>query len=102
MYFALKLIPPRPTFAQDMTDEERAVMGAHLQYWNGLMEKGTAIVFGPVLDPAGIYGFGIISVDAETEVAEITKNDPASAINRYESYPMMAVVASEMKAHSLN
>ncbi len=28
-YYALKLIPPRPTFAQDMTPEERNIMQQH-------------------------------------------------------------------------
>ena len=43
-YFLCRLIPPRPTFAQDMTDAEAKVMGDHVAYWTELAEKGTAIV----------------------------------------------------------
>jgi hypothetical protein len=31
-YFFMKLIPPRPTFAQDLTAEERAVMQLRVNY----------------------------------------------------------------------
>jgi hypothetical protein len=43
-YFVLKLIPPRPTFAQDMTEEEKKIMKEHGAYWIGLMNQGIAIV----------------------------------------------------------
>ena len=48
MHFALKLLPNRPTFAQDMTAEEREIMQQHVIYWKGLMDKGFVLVFGPV------------------------------------------------------
>ena len=91
-FFALKLIPPRPTFAQDMTDEERSIMQEHVGYWMELMTQGKVIVFGPVLDPQSVYGLSIVAVDNEEEVKQMTTNDPAIKINRYEYYPMMAVV----------
>lgn len=90
-YFALKLIPPRPTFAMDMTGEERAIMQQHITYWGQLMQEGIARVYGPVFDPAGPYGFGIIEVDDEEQVRSITSNDPATAVNHYEFYPMRAI-----------
>jgi uncharacterized protein YciI len=92
MYFSLKLIPNRPTFAQDMTPEERAIMQQHVVYWRGLMAKGKVIVFGPVLDPAAVYGLGIIEVENEDEVKAFIAGDPAGSINTYEYYQMMAVV----------
>jgi uncharacterized protein len=91
-FFALKLIPPRPTFAQDMTDEERSIMQEHVGYWMELMKQGKVIVFGPVLDPQSVYGLGIVAVDNEEEVKQMITNDPAIKINHYEYYPMMAVV----------
>ena len=90
-FFALKLIPPRPTFAQDMTSEERSIMQEHVGYWMDLMKQGKVIVFGPVLDPQSVYGLGVVVVDDEEEVKQMTLNDPAIKINRYEYYPMMAV-----------
>ena len=91
-YFVLKLIAPRPTFAQDMTAEERAIMQQHVAYWKGLMDQGFVLAFGPVIDPNGVYGLGIVEVDNEEQVNSFIANDPAIEINRYEAYPMMAVV----------
>jgi len=90
-FFALKLIPPRPTFAQDMSAEERAIMQQHVVYWTELMNKGIAIVFGPVLDPAGVYGLGVVEADDDEQMKTLISNDPAGSINKYEYYPMMAV-----------
>jgi len=91
MHFALKLLPNRPTFAQDMTAEEREIMQQHVIYWKGLMDKGFVLVFGPVLDPAAVYGLGIIEADNVEQVQTLIKEDPASKINTYEFYPMRAI-----------
>ncbi len=90
-HYFLKLNPCRPTFAQDMTDEERAIMQQHVVYWNNLMNKGMVVVFGPVFDPKGVYGMGIVEVENEQQLRELTKNDPAANINTYEYYPMRAI-----------
>ncbi len=90
-HFVLKLIPSRPTFAQDMTPEEKSIMQQHVAYWRDLMDKGKVLAFGPVIDPKGVYGLGIVEVDDEEEVTVFTTNDPAAKINSYEVYPMMAV-----------
>jgi uncharacterized protein YciI len=91
-YFYLKLIARRPTFAQDMMPEERAVMMQHIAYWKKFMDEGKVLVFGPVLDPSGVYGMGIVKTDDEEEVKALIAGDPAGQINRYEYYPMRAVV----------
>ncbi len=97
-YYALKLIPPRPTFAQDMTPEERNIMQQHVAYWTNLMQQGNAIAFGPVLDPKGVYGLGIIAVNNEEQLNQLMKGDPASGLNVYEWYPMMAITPENMPA----
>jgi uncharacterized protein len=89
--FFLKLNPPRPTFAMDMTSDERSVMQNHVAYWTSLLEQGIAIVFGPVFDPKGGYGAGVVSVDNEEELMKIIEKDPANGLNKYEFYPMRAV-----------
>ncbi len=94
-YFALKLIAPRPTFAQDMTDDERQIMQQHVAYWKDLMEKGFVIAFGPVLDPAGVYGLGIVQTDNEEQVKTLTANDPANGLSKYETLPMLAVLQAK-------
>ena len=91
-YFVLHLLPSRSNFAQTMTEEERSIMRKHIAYWTKIMNEGKVLVFGPVLDPNEVYGLGIISVDTEQEVKDFIANDPASAINKYEYYPMIAIV----------
>lgn len=90
-HYALKLLPCRPTFAFDMTDEERTIMQEHVGYLTRLMSEGTVKVFGPVFDPSAPYGFAILEADNEEQVKEIIANDPASKINKYEYCPMRAV-----------
>ena len=36
-HFVYRLIPPRPTFDEDMTDAEREIMGRHAEYCAELM-----------------------------------------------------------------
>lgn len=93
MHFALYLNPPRPTFALDMSPEERATMMQHVGYWTKLMEEGIAIVFGPVMDPQEIYGMGVVEVESEEQLKSLIQNDPANGLNTYEYYPMRAVFA---------
>jgi uncharacterized protein YciI len=94
-HYFLKLIPRRPTFPQDMTPEERAIMMEHIAYWTELMNKGQVVVFGPVMDPAGAYGMGVVETDTEQEIIDFMNGDPAAAINRYEYYPMRAVTPAK-------
>jgi uncharacterized protein YciI len=91
--FFLKLIPPRPTFAQDMSDEERKIMQEHIAYWNVLMEKGIVVVFGPVFDPKGAYGMGVLEVEDEQIVRDIEVNDPSvkAGLNTIEVYAMRGI-----------
>jgi uncharacterized protein YciI len=92
--FVYKLIPPRPTFALDMSDEERAVMGAHGTYWRGLLDARTAVVFGPVLDPAGVWGLAVVEARSVEEVHAIGAADPAvsSGVAAFAVHPMMGAV----------
>ncbi len=93
-YFFLKLVPCRPTFALDMSDAERAIMGQHVAYWKTHLDKGDVVVFGPVMDPAGPWGMGVVAAESEAQIREFIANDPASQINTYEFYPMRAVLPS--------
>jgi len=88
--FLLKLIPPRSTFAGDMSETEREIMNEHIDYWKGLTDKGIAVVFGPVLDPKGPWGLGIIEAEDEDHANTIAANDPSikSGLNKIEIYPM--------------
>lgn len=81
-----------PTLFKDMTPEERAIMQQHVVYWKYLMNKGKVMAFGPVLDPVGTYGLGIIEADSEDEVKAFIADNPAGVINTYEYHQMLAVV----------
>lgn len=88
-----KLIPPRPTFAQDMTEAERKVMQEHVVYWKGLTDRRIAIVFGPVLDPKGPWGVAIVEVADEADARALGTNDPAvKAGLTFEVYAMPGTV----------
>ena len=90
-HFFLKLNPPRPTFQADMNPEEREIMLKHVEYWKPYTENGTMVVLGPVFDPKGTYGIGVIAVDNEEELNKLIANDPANGLSTYEIYPMRAV-----------
>jgi uncharacterized protein YciI len=94
-HYFLKLNPCRPTFAQDMTDAERSIMQQHVAYWGDLMNKGMVVVYGPVMDPTGVYGIGVVEAEDEAQLKELIKNDPAAEINNYEYYTMRAVIPAK-------
>jgi uncharacterized protein len=94
-YF-LKLLPPRPTFAQDMTPAEAKLLQEHGEYWGALMKQGIAVVFGVVGDPVVPYGMGIVELPESADPHAIVADDPAIKADaglRYEVYPMPRVVA---------
>jgi uncharacterized protein len=92
LFYAVYLKPLRPDFATTLTDEERAIMIQHIGYWTNLLNKGKVYAYGPVMDPKEVYGLGVVTVESEQELKDILANDPAGKINRYEYYPMKAVV----------
>jgi uncharacterized protein len=65
--FVFRLKAPRPTFALDMTDEERDIMGRHAAYWQPFIDSGQMVVFGPVLDATGSWGLGVVEAEDEDE-----------------------------------
>ena len=90
-HYFLKLNPPRPTFALDMSEEERNIMMQHAGYLTDLMNENIVIVFGPVMDPNGVYGVAVVAVDSEEQLHNIIANDPANGLNKYEMFPMRAI-----------
>lgn len=92
MYFFLRTQNPRPTFHLDTTAEERAIMDRHVAYWSEKATRGTAIVFGPVMDPKGVYGIAVCQVQDESEVRGLLDRDPARGLLNYEVLPMPRAV----------
>ena len=96
MYFFVRTQNPRPTFHLDMTSEERAVMNKHVEYWTEKAARGIAIVFGPVMDPKGVYGMGVYQVRDEAEMQELLRHDPANGLLQYEVLPMPRAVVGKL------
>ncbi len=88
MYFFVRTNNPRPTFHLDMTPDERATMQQHVEYWSDKAARGIAVVFGPVMDPRGVYGMGVYKVDDEAEMRRLIDADPANGLLQYEIAPM--------------
>jgi len=42
-----------PTFALDISDEEREIMARHADHWRAWVESGQMVIFGPGLDSSG-------------------------------------------------
>jgi uncharacterized protein YciI len=95
-HFLYKLIPPRPTFDQDMSEDEGAIMGRHVAYWQELAERGTTLVFGPVSDPAGAWGLAVVAADTNEQVRALADDDPAvvSGLARFEICPMPGAIVA--------
>ena len=89
--FFLKLIPPRPTFAMDMTADERALMKQHVAYTRSHFEAGRVLIYGPVLAAEGSFGMAVLEVADEAEARRLLDDDPSvkAGMNRYEIAPMM-------------
>jgi hypothetical protein len=98
-YLFLKLIPPRADFMQSMTDEELGLMRAHQAYWAGFAQKGWAIAYGPVADPAGGYGAGFWALPDDQDARALADADPvitAAKGFRYDIFPMPALVTGKV------
>jgi uncharacterized protein YndB with AHSA1/START domain len=97
-FYLCRLIAPRPTFPFDMSADERAMMTEHVAYWTANLKAGKAVVFGPVADPSGPWGLGVVRVKDEAELKELQARDPAVRGERglrYETLPMLRAVVRE-------
>lgn len=74
--FVFRLKAPRPTFALDMTDEEREIMGRHAAHWQPFIDDGRMVFFGPVLDGTGSWGLGVVEAEDEDEIRRFAADDP--------------------------
>jgi uncharacterized protein YciI len=74
--FVLRLIAPRPNFAQTMTDSEREIMDSHAAHWRPYLERGEMVVFGPVLTDDDSYGLAVVDTDDEPALRAFAARDP--------------------------
>jgi uncharacterized protein YciI len=91
-YYVCKLTGPRPTFPQDMSAQEREIMMAHVAYCRELLDSGKALIFGPVADPAGVWGLGVLQLPDDADPQAIIANDPVTKANAGFNYQIMPMV----------
>jgi uncharacterized protein YciI len=89
--FLFRLIPPRADFAQTMTQDEQRAMAEHQEYWQRLLSDGRVVVYGPVADPEGVWGMGVLRAADRAEVLEIGERDPSiiAGVNTFEVFEIM-------------
>ena len=89
--FLFRLVPPRADFAQTMTPAERDAMQRHQAYWQVLLAEGRVVVYGPVADPEGIWGMGVLRAADRAQVLEIGNSDPSvlAGVNTFEVFEIM-------------
>jgi uncharacterized protein YciI len=70
-------------------------MRAHAAYWRGMLAEGKVVVFGPVADPTGAFGMGVVVAASDDELKGFQDNDPAIIADiglRYDAMKMLAAV----------
>jgi uncharacterized protein YciI len=77
--FLFRLIPPRADFAQTMSEAEQQAMAAHMQYWQQMLDDGRVLVYGPVADPEGVWGMGVVRAESQQEALLMGGEDPVVA-----------------------
>ena len=87
-FFYARLVPHRAGFPANMTAEEGAAMQGHAGFLGEQLAKGTLVVAGPVLDPAGVFGLAVFETASLEEVQALLESDPANAVGRYQVAPM--------------
>jgi uncharacterized protein YndB with AHSA1/START domain len=96
-YFLCRLIPPRPDFARSLDVKESAVMKEHGLYWRTKLAEGLVLAFGPVADPAGDWGVGMVRAASIAQVEAFRDSDPAMKSGlgfRFEILPMLSAVTA--------
>ncbi len=86
--YLVKLLGTRPTWPDDMTEDEMKVMSEHFMYLKKLTCDHKVVTAGPVFDFK--FGLIILQVQSEDEAREIMANEPSvvKGLHTYEMSPM--------------
>ncbi len=97
-HFYCKLIPPRPTFAFDMSDAERSLMQEHALYVDAYFKSGKVLLYGPVFASEGAFGVAILEMVDEPEVRRFLEGDPTvkAGVATFAFYPMKVAAARSL------
>lgn len=71
-------------------------MEKHVAYCSEKAAQSIAIVFGPVMDPNGVYGIGVYQVQDEAEMRQLLDHDPTNDLLKYEVLPMPHAVVGNL------
>lgn len=75
MTFAFVVRPTRPTFPDDATVDEAAIIGAHFQYLKAAFDRGAVHLIGRCEDAA--FGLTVFDAASLQEAESFALNDPA-------------------------
>jgi uncharacterized protein YciI len=74
-----------------MTPQEQEAMAAHMEYWQQLLQDGRVVVYGPVADPEGVWGLGVLRAADRADVLALGERDPSvvAGVNSFEVFEIM-------------
>ena len=66
-------------------------MTLHMEYWQELLTAGRVVVYGPVADPEGVWGIGVLRAADRADVLAIGERDPSvtAGVNTFEVFEIM-------------
>ncbi|HEV3090618.1 MAG TPA: YciI family protein [Candidatus Cybelea sp.] len=90
MTFFVRIHPTRANFLTTTTNEERARLSEHFEYWKARMAEHKLILAGPVPIETGTFGILIVRAQDMHEAERLINADPSVAhhVNAYEIYPL--------------
>jgi len=74
--FYMGTITARPTFVNDMTEEEGKIMSVHYEYLKEKFDNKQLLLAGPIL-AEGKFGVSVFTAESLKEADEFVQNDPA-------------------------
>ncbi|GEO99141.1 YciI family protein [Methylobacterium haplocladii] len=94
-YYLCKYIPPRSDFLPTMSTQEKGWMAEHGAFLDDLLEQGTIVAHGPVMDPNGGYGVSLYRIADDQDIEAFTSRDPIvrHGAGHYEHHPMLHLKA---------
>lgn len=93
--FMYRLTPCRPTFQEDSTPAEQAIVGEHFRYLQALLAERQLIIAGR--DEGATIGIVVYEAESEEAAEEIMRNDPvvAKGVMTAQFYPFRVALLRE-------
>ena len=89
--YYLRLLKKGPQWTAEETPELQRLQAAHVAYGHQLLEAGTLVLNGPLLDDVDLRGVGVFRVGSLAEAQALSDADPAVQAGRLvsEIHPWM-------------